>query len=128
MINYRKQKKFNVILIKVKNLSLYIQRQTNKLLCSYKTFIKTYVNNIIIHFNTLQKHLIYLYTLFNIFYIKRINLIVIQTFLNYFLIILLKQQINSLNIFIIVKKIVVIMLLRFSLSLRNLKIFIKLID
>ena len=86
VINYRKQKKFNVTLIKFKNSSLYVQQQTNKLLRLYKIFAKTYVNNIIIYFNTLQKHLTYLHTLFKIFRIKRISLIVIKTFLIYFLV------------------------------------------
>lgn len=114
--------------MKFKNSPLYIQRQTNKLLRLYKIFAKAYVNNIIIHFNTLQKHLTHLYTLFKIFCIKRINLIIIKTFLIYFLVTLLKQQINNLNMFIIIEKIVVITFLRFFLNLQNLKIFIKLID
>ena len=114
--------------MKFKDSSLYVQRQTNKLLRSYKIFAKAYVNDIIVHFNTLQKHLTYLHTLFEMFRIKRISLIVIKTFLTYFLVTLLKQRINSLNMFIIVEKIVVITFLRFFLSLRNLKIFIKFID
>ena len=46
---HREQKKFNVIFINYKNLFFYVQRQTNKLLRSYKQFVKIYVNNIIVY-------------------------------------------------------------------------------
>ena len=86
------------------------------------------MNNIIVHFNTLQKHLTYLHTLFEMFRFKRINLTAIKLFLNYLSITLLNQQINNLNIFTIVEKIIAITSLRFFFNLRNLKIFIKFID
>ena len=40
-----------------KNFSLYMQRQTNKIFRSYKNFVKIYVNDIIVHFRILIKHL-----------------------------------------------------------------------
>ena len=59
------------------------------------------------------------------FYIKRISLIVIKTFLTYSLIILLKQRVNNLNMFIIVKKIVVITFLRFFFKFTKFENFYK---
>ena len=111
-----------------KNSSSYVQRQTNKLLRSYKVFAKAYVNDIIIHFDTLSEHITHLRILFKMFRRKRISLTTIKSFLTYLSIILLKQRVDNLNMFTIAKKIAVITSFRFSFHLRDLKIFMKLID
>ena len=114
--------------MKYKNSSSYVQRQTDKLLRSYKKFVKVYVNDIIIHFKTLQEHLNHLRTLFQMFRIKRINLVVTKFFLTYSSVTLLNQRVNSLDMSITAEKIVAIISLRFSLSLRDLEIFMRLTD
>ena len=111
-----------------KNSSSYVQRQTDKLLRSYKKFVKTYVNDIIIHFKILQKHLNHLRTLFQMFRIKRINLIVIKFFLTYSFVTLLNQRVNNLNMSITAEKTIAIISLRFSFSLRDFEIFMRLTD
>ena len=128
IVTHREQEKFNVIFMNYKNSSSYVQRQTDKLLRSYKKFAKVYVNDIIIHFKTLQKHLNHLRTFFQMFRIKRINLIVTKFFLTYSSVTLLNQRVNNLNMSTIVEKIVVIISFRFSLSLRDLEIFMRLTD
>ena len=128
IINYREQKKFNVVLMKFKNSSFYVQRQTNKLLRFYKNFVKIYVNDIIIYSRTLIEHVKHLQTIFQLFRDKRVNLTFTKFFLTYSFVILLKQRVNNLKISISTKKIVVIISLRFSHNLRDLKIFLKLID
>ena len=126
IVTHREQEKFNVILMNYKNSSSYVQRQTNKLLRSYKQFAKAYVNDIIVHFKILQKHLKHLRTLFQMFRIKRINLVVTKSFLAYSSVTLLNQRVDNLNMFTTVEKIVVIISLRFSFSLRDFEIFMKL--
>ena len=128
IIIHRNQKKFNVILMSYKNSSPYVQRQTNKLLRFYKHFVKIYVNDIIIHSQILKKHIAHLQILFQMFRIKRINLAIDKSFLFYSSITLLDQKINNLNMFISIEKIIAIISFRFSLNLRNLKIFMKLTD
>ena len=128
IVTHREQKKFNVIFMNYKNSFFYVQRQTNKLLRSYKQFVKTYVNDIIVHFKILQKHLKHLRTLFQMFRTKRINLAVTKFFLAYSSITLLNQRIDSLNMSTTVEKIVAIISLRFSFNLRDFEIFMKLID
>ena len=128
IIIHRDQKKFSVILMNYKNSSSYVQRQTNKLLRFYKHFVKTYVNDIIIHSQILKKHIVHLQILFQMFRVKRISLAIDKSFLFYSSITLLNQKINSLDMFISVEKIVAIISFRFSFSLRNLKIFMKLTD
>ena len=127
-MSYKKQKEFNVTLINYKNSLSYVQQQTNKLLRFYKNFAKIYINDILIHFVSLKKHLIYFRILFKLFRIKRINFIVFKIFLIYFLMILLKQKIDNFKMFTTTKKIVAITSLRFLLNFKNLKFFLKLID
>ena len=128
IVIHREQKKFNVVFMNYKNSLSYVQRQTNKLLRSYKQFAKTYVNDIIVHFKILQKHLKHLRTLFQMFRIKRISLAITKFFLTYSSVTLLNQRVDSLDMFIIVEKIVVIISFRFSFSLRDFEIFMKFID
>ena len=128
IVTHREQKKFSVALMSYKNSSFYVQRQTNKLLRSYKQFAKIYVNDIIVYFKILQKHRDHLRTFFQMFRTKRISLVVTKFFLIYSSVTLLSQRVDSLNMFIIVEKIVAIISLRFFFSLRDLEIFMNLID
>ena len=129
IVIHREQEKFNVVFMNYKNSFSYVQRQTDKLLRSYKQFAKTYVNDIIIHFKILQKHLNHLRIFFfQMFRIKRINLIATKFFLIYSSVTLLNQRIDNLDMFIIVEKIIAIISLRFLFSFRDLEIFMKLID
>ena len=59
---------------------------------------------------------------------KRINLIVTKFFLAYSFVTLLNQRVDSLDMSTTAKKIVAIISLRFLFSLRDLEIFMKLID
>ena len=103
----------------------YVQRQTNKMLRSYKKFIKIYVDDIIVHSRTLSKHLTHLRQIFEFFRQKRVNLIFSKSFLNYSSIILLNQRVNSLDMIIVEKKIAIIISLRFLANLKDLKTFLK---
>ena len=128
IVNHKEQKKFNVTFMNYKSSSSYVQRQTNKLLRSYKNYVKAYMNDIIVHFSILQNHLIHLHILFEMFRVKRISLTITKIFLTYSFVTLLKQKINNLKMSTTAKKIVVITSLRFFRNFRNLKIFMKLID
>ena len=57
VISHRNQKQFNVVLMNFKNSLFYVQRQTDKLFRSFKTFIKAYVNDIIIFSKILHEHI-----------------------------------------------------------------------
>ena len=128
VISHKKQKQFNVILINFKDLSSYVQRQTNQMLRLYKKFSKIYINDIIIFFKILDEYMKHLRQIFWLFQQKRVNLISIKSFLNYLSIILLSQRIDNLNLLISRKKIIVITFLKFSTSLRDLKYFFDLIN
>ena len=128
VINHRNQKKFNVTLMKYKGSSSYVQRQTNVILKSFKKFIKTYVDDIIIYSRILIEHVIYLIKIFDLFRVKRINLAFIKFYLKYSSIILLNQKVDSLNMSISTKKIAVIIILRFLNNLKKIDHFLDLIE
>ena len=128
VISHKKQEQFNVALMSFKNSSLYVQRQTNQMLRSYREFSKIYINDIIIFFKTFNEHVKHLRQIFRLFQQKRVNLTFIKSFLNYSFITLLNQRVNNLNLSISKKKIVIITFLQFSTSLRDLKYFFDLID
>ena len=64
VILYRDQKQFNVVVIKFKNFSIYVQRKINAILRVYCVFVKIYVDDIVIFNKTLKKHLIHLCKIF----------------------------------------------------------------
>ena len=82
----------------------------------------------IIFLKTLLKHLNHLKKMFVLFHQKKINLNFKKLFLTYFFVILLGQRVDSLNLFTFEKKLVIIITLRFSKTLRQLKTFLKFID
>ena len=114
--------------MKYKDSSSYVQRQTNVMFKFYKKFIKIYVDDIIIYSRILIEHIIHLIKIFDLFRVKRVNLTFIKFYLKYSSIILLNQRIDSLNMFISTKKIVVIIVFCFSNSLKKIDHFLDLIE
>ena len=86
------------------------------------------MNNIIVFSKTLSKHLNHLKKMFILFRQKKISLNFKKSFLGYFFVILLEQRVDFLNLFTFEKKLIIIITLRFSRTLRQLKTFLKLID
>ena len=128
VISHRDQKQFNVALMKFKNSSFYVQRQTDQLLRLYRQFSRAFMNDIMIFSRTLKKHLLHLRQIFELFRNKRVNLASAKFLLNYSSIILFDQRMNNLDLFISTKKIAVITSFRFSETLKNLKYFLNLIE
>ena len=66
--------------------------------------------------------------MFTLFRQRRINLNLKKSFLNYSFVIFFKQRVDSLSLFTFEKKLAVIITLRFSKTLRQLKTFLEFID
>ena len=128
IISHRDRKQSNVTLMNFKNLSFYVQRQTDQMLRSYRDFFRVYMNDIIIFSKILKKHIAHLKQIFQLFVSKRVNLIFNKSFLNYSFIMLFEQRVDNFDLSISVEKITIIIFLRFSQSLKNLKHFLDLID
>ena len=111
-----------------KNSSFYVQRQTDKLFRSCKTFVKAYVDDIIIFSKILHEHIKHLRQIFQLFIEKRISLTFNKSFIDYSFIQLLNQRVDSLNLTTSKKKIAIIATFKFLKSLNNLNHFLSLID
>ena len=64
----------------------------------FKDFIKVFIDNIIIFSRILIEYLSYLRQIFELFRNRRVSLLLIKLFINYFSIILLNQRVDKLNI------------------------------
>ena len=125
---HKKQKFFNVVVIKYKNNLTYIQKQINRLLKRFRRFVRVYVNDIIIFFKTTKKHVQHLRFVFVILQHNNISIKFNKTFLDYFFVVLLKQKINFFDLFINVKKLKTIAKIQFFKTFRLLKTYFNFID
>ena len=96
------------------------------MLKSFRDFLRVYINDIIVFFKILDKHINHFRQIFQLFRVKRVNLASIKLFLTYSSIILFKQRVNNLEMSIFEKKIAIIISLRFFKSLRDLEYFLNL--
>ena len=128
VINHREQKFFNVTIIKYKNSSTYVQRQINRVLKKHRKYSRTYINDIIIFSKTLEKHLRHLIKVFSTLNVNNIFIKSIKIFIEYFIINLFDQKMNSFDLTIVEDKLKIILLLKFSRILQQLKAYLKLIN
>ena len=119
VISHRNQKQFNVVVMRFKNFSIYVQRKIDAILRVYRVFVKIYVDDIVIFSKTLKKHLIHLRKIFQLLNSYNIRLSFKKSFLKYFIVVLLKQKIDAFEFTIIVDKLIVIINLRFSYIFKN---------
>ena len=128
IVFHRDQKQYNVILIKYKGSSPYVQRQTDKIFKSIRDFARVYVNDMIAFSKTLSQHFEHLRKMFSLFRERRINFNFKKLFLKYPFVTLLKQRVDFLNLFISKKKFAAIFSFQFPKFFRKLKTFLKLIE
>jgi hypothetical protein len=128
VISHRDQKQFNVCVMSYKNLSSYVQRQTNLMLKNLRAFVRAYMNDIVIFFKILDDHLVHLRKIFQQLWHYNVALNSKKVFLKYSFIILLRQIIDALDLTIAEEKLVAIVNLTFSLTLKKLKVYLNLID
>ena len=114
--------------MKYRNSSIYVQRQIDFIFRKYRHFVRVYVDDIVMFFNSLKKHLRHLNQIFVLF--KRMNIAFkfFKIFLNYFTISLLSQRVNNLNLIIVTNKLKIIFNLIFSQILKQLKTYLNKIE
>ena len=127
IVNHRDSEQWNVVVMNYRNSSTYVQRQIDKLLRDY-LFAREYVNDIVVFFSSLEKHLRHLNEIFALF--KRYNIVIksFKTYLDYSTVQLLDQKIDSLDMTIVKNKIETIVVLSFSHILKHLEIYLEKID
>ena len=128
VVIHKNQKSFNVVVIKYKNNFVYVQQQIDCLLRKYKRFVKTYVNDIVIFFKTIEKHTIHLRVVFKMFQINNIFIKLIKTFFDYFSIAFFEQKINFFDLSTNIDKLKIIAKIQFSKIFRFLKIYFEFIE
>ena len=126
-MSHKNQKQFNVTIINFKNSSTYIQRKINVIFRVYRTFVKTYVNNIIIFNKTLKKHLFHLYKIFSLLKFYNIRLLSKKFYLKYFTVALLNQRVDVFELTIASNKLTTIVNFQFFYILKNLKTYLNFI-
>jgi hypothetical protein len=128
IISHKEQEQFNVCVMSFKNSSFYVQRQTNLMLKDLREFVRIYMNDIMIFFKNLEDHLMHLRQIFKRLQNYNVTLNSKKVFLEYLSIVLFDQIVNALNLMTAEKKLVAIVNLVFSLTLKKLKIYLDLID
>ncbi len=112
--------------MRFKNLSVYIQRQIDHLLWSFQIFICIYVNDIIIYFKILKKHLHHLSVIFSLFVKRNIFIKLNKVFLKYLIVQLLRQKISLLRLTTDKEKLKIIVCLMFLCTLKKLETYLEL--
>ena len=128
IVNHRKQKSFNVAIMKYRNSSVYVQRQIDRFLRFCRSFVRIYINDVIIFFKIKKNHFVHLKKVFQIFRKCNISIKSIKIFFAYFSIQFLNQKMNSLKLIMNENKFRVISKLKFSITFRKLKHYLDLID
>lgn len=94
----------------------------------YRDYIRVYVNDIIIFSKILIKHEKHLYAMFKLLDFKSIILLSKKSYIDYSIVILLDQKMNTFELIVTIDKIVVIKKLDFLYNLVDLKLYLESID
>ena len=125
IITHRDQKIFNVTVINFRNLSTYVQKQIDEILCSNEN-AKVYIDDIVIFFKILKKHLTHLKKTFDILRTNNILIKLIKLFIEYCLMLFFEQHVNSFKFVIDEQKLKMFFSLIFSNFLKQFEIYLKL--
>ena len=128
VVNYRKQKSFNVAVMSYKNFSAYVQRQINRLLRRLRKFARVYVDDIVMFSHTKVEHETHFRDVFFVLTDNNVFIKSTKAFLDYFSVSLLGQKINSFELAIVEDKLKTIAKLHFFRTLRQLKLYLDIID
>ena len=80
-----------------RNSSAYVQKQINKILRHHRLFVKIYVNDILIFFKSLKKHVMHLKQVFEILNQNIISINSSKFFLEFSSVNFLNQHVTSLK-------------------------------
>lgn len=108
------------------NSIVYVQRQIDRLLRAFRVFARVYVDDIVIVFATLEKHMKHLTQVFQVLMKNNIFIKLIKIFIEYSIVQLLDQRINFFELSTTKKKLRAIALIKFFTTLDLLKIYLDL--
>ena len=135
VVSYRGQKQFNVTVMGFKNFPFYVQKKIDVILRVHRQKIRVhrkkirvYVDDIIVFNHTLEEHVSYLHSIFQLFDSYGINLLFKKSFLNYFTVGLLGQKIDVFGFTTAADKLNAISKLNFFYTFKNLETYLRLTD
>ena len=73
VVSHKDNEQFNVIIMKFRNNSTYVQRQIDIILRDFRDFVRVYVNDIVMFNKTLEKHIEHLIKIFELF--RKMNIV-----------------------------------------------------
>ena len=111
-----------------RNSSAYVQRMIDRILRSFRYFCRVYIDDIVIFFTSLEKHLKHLNLVFQVLSDMNIHLTSAKAFLEYPSVQLLDQHVDILRLTISENKLTVIRNLEFSRILAALKRYLDMTD
>ena len=127
IMSHREQKTFNVIVMSYRNSSVYVQRQIDRIL-RFFDFVRAYVNDIVVFFNTLKNHLTHFRQIFQILSVNNISINLKKAFLSYSSVSFLKQHVTFLNLFTDEEKLQAIVNFFFFKTLNKLETYFELTE
>ena len=128
VITHREQKTFNVVVMNYRNSLVYVQRQIDRILRFCRHFARAYIDDIVIFFKFLKKHISHLKCIFKFMTRNNISVNFRKTFLKFSFVTLLKQHVNFLSLSTNKKKIKAVTTLTFSKTLSDFETYLDLID
>ena len=111
-----------------RNSFIYVQRIINKIFRSYRHFCYAYIDDIVIFFTSLKKHLSHLRFIFSTLKKMNIYLLSRKSFLDYSFVQLLNQKIDVLKLATAEEKLIVIANFFFSKTLAQLEKYLDFIE
>ena len=114
-------------MMKWKNSLAYVQKKMNDLFQKY-SFVKIYINDVIVFSSSLEKHLRHFEKNIRFFEKWNITLKTSKTYLEYFSISLLDQKVDNFELTTTMKKLKTITNLSFFKTLKDLKIYFDIIE
>ena len=114
--------------MRFQNSSFYIQQIIDQILQPHHKYVKVYIDNIVIFSKSLLEHVDHLNTI--LFTFERLDIVLKSTkfFLSYSSVQLLEQKIDTLDLTISVNKLQAISELNFSKFLKDLEIYLNMIN
>ena len=128
VVSHKDNEQFNVIVMRFRNSSTYVQRQINIILRNFRDFARVYVNDIVVFNKTFEKHIEHLIKIFKLFRKMNIVLKLNKIYFEYFIVVLLDQKIDNFEFIIVEKKLKVIFKFRFFVTLKQLKTYLNFIE
>lgn len=108
-----------------KNTSLYVQHEIDNILRNYNEFCRVYIDDIVIFNRSLKNHFRHLDTIFDFFNRFNISFSSIKFFPRYSSVQLLNLRINAFELSTFIEKLKAISRLKSSITLRDLKVYLK---